>query len=46
MDVKLIYRTPLWGTYRAIRKCWASEGNSDTVNTNNNIEEKEYTNGV
>ena len=30
MDIKLLYYTPLWVASTAIRKCWASEGNSDT----------------
>jgi len=37
MQVKLIHHTPLWVAAKAIRKCWASEGNSDTVNTNDDI---------
>lgn len=31
MDVQLLYHTPLWVAAKAIRKCWASEGKSDTA---------------
>ena len=31
MKVELIHNTPLWVAAKAIRKCWASEGKSDTV---------------
>ena len=31
MQVDLIYNTPLWVCSTAIRKCWASEGKSDTL---------------
>jgi len=31
MVVELLYHTPLWVAAKAIRKCWASEGNSDTA---------------
>lgn len=30
MTVKLLYHTPLWVCSTAIRKCWASEGKSDS----------------
>ena len=30
MEVKLLHHTPLWVASTAIRKCWASEGKSDT----------------
>lgn len=30
MEVTLLYHTPLWVSAKAIRKCWASEGNSDS----------------
>ena len=30
MQVKLLHATPLWVASTAIRKCWASEGKSDT----------------
>lgn len=30
MKVKLLHNTPLWVCSTAIRKCWASEGKSDT----------------
>lgn len=30
MTVKLLHHTPLWVASTAIRKCWASEGKSDT----------------
>jgi len=30
MVVSLLYSTPLWVCAKAIRKCWASEGKSDT----------------
>jgi thymidylate synthase (FAD) len=30
MEVKLLHNTPLWVASKAIRKCWASEGKSDT----------------
>lgn len=30
MKVELLHYTPLWVSARAIRKCWASEGKSDT----------------
>ena len=33
MTVELLYNTPLWVCSRAIRKCWASEDKSDTVET-------------
>lgn len=31
MTVELLYNTPLWVCSTAIRKCWASEGKSDTT---------------
>ena len=31
MNVSLLHHTPLWVASTAIRKCWASEGNSDTT---------------
>lgn len=31
MTVKLLHHTPLWVASAAIRKCWASEGKSDTT---------------
>jgi thymidylate synthase (FAD) len=30
MKIELIHNTPLWVAAKAIRKCWASEGKSDT----------------
>jgi len=30
MEIKLLHHTPLWVASTAIRKCWASEGKSDT----------------
>ena len=30
IKVELLHSTPLWVASRAIRKCWASEGKSDT----------------
>lgn len=30
IKVELLHNTPLWVASRAIRKCWASEGKSDT----------------
>lgn len=41
MQVTLLHHTPLPIAVKAIRKCWASEGNSDTFNTNDNIGEKD-----
>lgn len=32
MEIKLLHHTPLWVASTAIRKCWASEGKSDTEN--------------
>lgn len=37
MTVKLLHHTPLPIAVKAIRKCWASEGKSDSYNTNDNI---------
>lgn len=31
MTIELLHHTPLWVAARAIRKCWASEGKSDTT---------------
>lgn len=31
MKVELLHSTPLWVCAKAIRKCWASEGKSDTM---------------
>jgi thymidylate synthase (FAD) len=31
MKIELIHNTPLWVAAKAIRKCWASEGKSDTI---------------
>ena len=31
MKVELLHHTPLWVASKAIRKCWASEGKSDTL---------------
>lgn len=31
MNVTLLYNTPLWVCAKAIRKCWASEGKSDSI---------------
>ena len=39
--VELLFHTPLWVASKAIRKCWASEGKSDTVNTNDDIGPKD-----
>lgn len=33
MEVTLLHHTPLWVCAKAIRKCWASEDKSDTVET-------------
>ena len=41
MTVNLLHHTPLWVASKAIRKCWASEGKSDTTNTNDDIGEKD-----
>jgi len=41
MQVELLHHTPLWVASKAIRKCWASEGKSDTVNTNDDIGPKD-----
>lgn len=41
MTVSLEHHTPLWVAAKAIRKCWASEGKSDTTNTNDDIGEKD-----
>ena len=41
MRIELIHNTPLWVASRAIRKCWASEDKSDTVNTDNVIGSKD-----
>ena len=41
MTVKLLHHTPLWVCAKAIRKCWASEGKSDTSNTNDDIGPKD-----
>lgn len=30
MNIEILHYTPLWVASTAIRKCWASEGNSDT----------------
>lgn len=30
MKIELLHHTPLWVAVKAIRKCWASEGKSDT----------------
>jgi thymidylate synthase (FAD) len=30
MQVELLHNSPLWVASKAIRKCWASEGKSDT----------------
>jgi len=37
MEVTLHHHTPLPIAAKAIRKCWASEGKSDTCNTDDNI---------
>ena len=39
MNVKLLSHTPLWVCSKAIRRCWASEAKSDTINTDDNIGE-------
>jgi len=37
MTVKLLHHTPLWVSSTAIRKCWASEGKSDTREYQNTL---------
>jgi len=39
--IELINHTPLWVASKAIRRCWASDELSDTVNTDDNIGEKD-----
>ena len=39
MQINLLHHTPLWVASKAIRKCWASESKSDTINTNDDIGE-------
>ena len=41
MKVTRLHHTPLWVASKSIRKCWASEDKSDTVNTNDDIGTKD-----
>ena len=41
MEITLLHHVPLPIAVKSIRKCWSSEDKSDTVNTNDNIGEKD-----
>ena len=46
MTVELLHNTPLWVCAKAIRKCWASEDKSDTVDGICGDKDKELINRV